>query len=629
MAASSFNSRRRTALLLGMAALLAAAIAVLFWHVQQQRSAQLAATQQTLPQVARAMREDPAAWFAAERDFTALARDLDADRVTAIGLARNSVLVSTRGGQRYFVLDGRATPVADWLLARYRDRAAPFQVTLLNTVSYDGPGGHETGNTLEAAGRALNILVMLGLVGALVWMMRGGGGGRQYDLNVKVETTFDDVVGAKEAKHALQDIAAFLKAPASFAALGARPSSGVLMSGPPGTGKTLLARALAGECGVSFISASGSDFTSKFYGVGPMKVKALFKAARKHAPCILFIDEIDGIGKRTTSGNGPAESEGNRIINQILVEMDGFKADEGVIVVGATNLVDNVDEALLREGRFDRRVHVKLPDVIDREGIFQLYTGRVKAESGIDYALLARLTTGLAPAALASIVNQATLLAAKLGREQVGQAELTEAIEISRMGEVNGAVRALTAEERERVAVHEAGHAVIAELLGVGRVEKVTILPRGGALGVTLVSPPEDRHLHRKSELENRIVMLLGGRCAELLTFGEASTGASHDLQEASRIALAMVAQYGFGSKGSLFNLAAIDNPALVQPEMGNAIEEAKDLLARLEQKCMACLTSHAGALHQIVEALLDKETVPGETVAQAVANATPELRVA
>ncbi|GAA5784720.1 ATP-dependent metallopeptidase FtsH/Yme1/Tma family protein [Chitiniphilus shinanonensis] len=622
-------------LLRNKAALAALALALLGgagwygWQRHQADDQRQALAAGSLPETARAMRDDPDAWFAAERDLSTLGRDLDGGRVATLGLARNSVLVSTRDGARYFVQDGDATPVAQWVLNRYRDRAAPFQVVMLNNVSYKGAGG-DAGNVLEVVGRSLNILLMLGLLGVTVWMVRGGNvGGRQYDLNLKVETTFDDVIGAKEAKHALQDIAAFLKTPESFAALGARPSAGVLMSGPPGTGKTLLARALAGECGVSFISASGSDFTSKFYGVGPMKVKALFKAARKHAPCILFIDEIDGIGKRTSSGNGPAESEGNRIINQVLVEMDGFAPGDGVIVVGATNLVDNVDEALLREGRFDRRVHVKLPDVIDREGIFRLYSGKVKTEPGIDYEQLARLTTGLSPAAVASIVNQATLLAAKAGKASVGQHEFQEAIEISRMGEVNGAVRALTEAERERVAVHEAGHAVIAQLLGVGRVEKVTILPRGGALGVTLVSPPEDRHLHRKSELEHRIVMLLGGRCAELLTYGEASTGAAHDLQEASRIALAMVAQYGFGGSGSLFNLAAIDNPALVQPEMGNAIEEAKQLLSRLEEQCSAHLTSHAGALRHIVAELLDKETVPGETVARAVAEISPELRAA
>ncbi|WP_169307513.1 ATP-dependent metallopeptidase FtsH/Yme1/Tma family protein [Chitiniphilus eburneus] len=620
---------RNKTLLAGVAVLVIGAASWYGWQQHRDSAQQQALAASTLPQTAQAMREQPDAWFAAERDLSTLARDLDADRVAALGLARNSVLVSTRAGARYFVQDGRGTPVAQWALDRYRDHATPFQVVMLNNVSYDG-AGNDAGSALELVGRSLNITLMLGLLGVMVWMVRGGGvGGRQYDLNLKVETTFDDVIGAKEAKHALQDIAAFLKTPESFAALGARPSAGVLMSGPPGTGKTLLARALAGECGVSFIAASGSDFTSKFYGVGPMKVKALFKAARKHAPCILFIDEIDGIGKRTSSGNGPAESEGNRIINQVLVEMDGFAPGDGVIVVGATNLVDNVDEALLREGRFDRRVHVKLPDVIDREGIFRLYADRVKTEAGIDYEQLARLTTGLSPAAVASIVNQATLLAAKAGKDAVGQREFQEAIEISRMGEINGAVRALTTEERERVAVHEAGHAVIAQLLNVGRVEKVTILPRGGALGVTLVSPPEDRHLHRKSELENRIVMLLGGRCAELLTYGEASTGAAHDLQEASRIALAMVAQYGFGGSGSLFNLAAIENPALVQPEMGNAIEEAKQLLSRLEEQCTAHLTSHAGALRHIVAELLDKETVPGNVVEQAVASISPELRAA
>jgi cell division protease FtsH len=394
------------------------------------------------------------------------------------------------------------------------------------------------------------------------------------------------------------------------------------MVGGPGTGKTRLAQALAGECGVAFIAATGSEFTSKYYGAGVQKVKSLFAKARKNAPCILFIDEIDGIAARSSGGHGPAEAESNRIINQVLVEMDGFKDSEGVIVIGATNLPQQLDPALLREGRFDRRVHVRLPDVSERADIFKLYCGKKTTAADVNFDRLARLTTGLSPAAIEAIVNHAAMKAAREEAQAITEAHLADAIEVNRMGEVNGTQKALTPHERERIAVHEAGHAVIANLLKAGRVEKVTILPRGGALGVTLVTQDEDKQLHLKSEMEARIEMLLAGRNAELLYYGEASSGAAHDLQEASKLALAMVSRFGFGSDGSLFSIAALTDSLQAQPELVHAIAESKKVLADLNAKCQANLAQVRPALDSVTQQLLQDETVAGEFVEKAVAGA-------
>jgi cell division protease FtsH len=461
------------------------------------------------------------------------------------------------------------------------------------------------------------------LLALVVYAMRDSIGGSARVVEKPAGIGFSDVIGAGEAKHALQDIVDYLKDPRRYRDIGARAPCGVLMLGGPGVGKTLLAKALAGECGARFIATNGSEFTSKFYGVGVQKVKKLFETARKNAPCILFIDEIDGIAKRTSSGAGPAESESNRIINQLLVEMDGFEANEGVIVVGATNLEDNLDEALLREGRFDRRVHVKLPDVRDRSAIFRLYTGKLRTEGTIDHEQLSRLTTGLSPATIAHIVNHAALVAARAGSRSVTMGHLMEAIETTRIGELNGAERALGERERRYIAVHEAGHALVSAVLGYGKVEKVTILPRGGALGVTLVTQEEDQTLVLRSDMEKHIQMLLGGRNAELAVFDEASSGASQDLQQASKLALDMVGRYGFGQDGALFSIGAL--PAQhASRQVAAAVRQANQLLEGLNLKCQQIMRAHRDALDAIAEELLAHETVSGERVQALIAQRAP-----
>jgi cell division protease FtsH len=565
---------------------------------------------------AQEMRSTPQAWTAVEKDGSDLLRDLRAGRIGAVGLAPNALLVSTTGGERYFVVDGRGSFAALAISQAQQADAHPFQLVVLPDSTVGAPAADS--RALTTARDLAAIFLPLLLVALVVYTMRDSIGGAAKLVEKPAGVGFDDVIGAGEAKHALQDIVDYLKEPGRYRAIGARSPCGVLMLGGPGVGKTLLAKALAGECGANFIATNGSEFTSKFYGVGVQKVKKLFETARKNAPCILFIDELDGISKRTSSGAGPAESESNRIINQLLVEMDGFEANEGVIVVGATNLEEHLDEALLREGRFDRRVQVKLPDVRDRCAIFRLYTGKLRTEGAIDHEQLARLTTGLSPATIAHIVNHSALVAARAGSRAVAMAHLMEAIETTRIGELNGAQRALGERERRYIAVHEAGHALVSAVLGYGKVEKVTILPRGGALGVTLVTQEEDQTLVLKSDMEKHIQMLLGGRNAELAVFDEASSGASQDLQQASRLALDMVGRYGFGQDGALFSIGAL--PAQhASRQISAAVRQANQLLEALNLQCQHVLRAHRRALDALTEELLAHETVSGERVLELV----------
>lgn len=571
---------------------------------------------------AQAMREAPQAWTAVEKDGSELLRDLRDGRIEAVGIAPNALLVSAVGGERYFVVDGRGSFAALAIAqAKEADARHAFQLVVLPDSNVGAPAAEK--EALTTARDVSAILLPLFLLAFVIYTMRDSIGGTAKVVEKPAGIGFDDVIGASEAKHALQDIVDYLKDPQRLRAIGARAPCGVLMLGGPGVGKTLLAKALAGECGARFIATSGSEFSSKFYGVGVQKVKKLFETARRNAPCILFIDEIDGISKRTSAGAGPAESESNRIINQLLVEMDGFEANQGVIVVGATNLEDNLDEALLREGRFDRRVHVKLPDVRERSDIFRLYTNKLRTEGAIDHEQLARLTTGLSPAAIAHIVNHSALVAARAASSAVSMGHLMEAIETTRIGELNGAQRALGERERRHIAVHEAGHALVSAVLGYGKVEKVTILPRGGALGVTLVTQEEDQTLMLRSDMEKHIQMLLGGRNAELAVFDEASSGASQDLQQASRLALDMVGRYGFGQDGTLFSFGALP-PQHASRQISAAVRQADRLLDGLNRQCQQLLCAHRGALDALTQELLAHETVSGERVLALVAQCEP-----
>ncbi|HEY1607951.1 MAG TPA: AAA family ATPase, partial [Paraburkholderia sp.] len=461
----------------------------------------------------------------------------------------------------------------------------------------------------------LTALLPLLMLGGLFWFMRREMNCGAQLLGKSPTLRFEDVIGAGEAKAALADVRAWLTEPAQFTGIGARAPCGVLMTGGPGVGKTRLAQALAGECGANFIAITGSYFSAKYYGVGIQKVKRLFDLARKNAPTVIFIDEADGLGKRTDTGGGPVEAESNRIINQLLAEMDGFESNEGVIIVAATNHPENIDEALRRAGRFDRTVQVGLPDVEDRSAILRFYAANLKTKDGdIDFGQLARLTTGLSPATLAMIANQAGLVARKAGAQAVAAEHFVEAIKIARIGDINGAERALTDGERRRIAIHEAGHGLVAALLGTGVLEEITILPRGGALGVALITKTQDKYLYTETEMRNEVKVLLGGRNAELLRFDEASSGAAQDLQEASRITLDMVSKHGFNADGNLFSLAALPQQ-VAGLQLKAAIGHANGLLHELNDACFALLRANEPVLRAIADQLLEFETVPGETV--------------
>ncbi|MDB5754567.1 MAG: cell division protein [Massilia sp.] len=611
-AKNSFLSRYGRYVTLGVTvAAFAGLVTFLHWRHEQHN----ARVSPALNGVASQMRNDASAWTHQEKDASEMLRDIREQDVTAIGVSPNAILVSTRDGAKYFVTDHNATFSNALLLGEIKaDVRSPYQLAWLPDANIR-TGTSRWIDAFDKTHDAISLLLPLLLIGGLIWLMR-----REMTAGAKLldrapALCFDDVIGAGEAKAALSDIQAFLTNPKQFTDMGVRAPCGILMVGGPGVGKTRLAQALAGECGANFISITGSYFSAKYYGVGIQKVKHLFDLARKNAPTVIFIDEADGLAKRTDTGSGPVEAESNRIINQLLAEMDGFASNEGVVIVAATNHPDNLDEALCRPGRFDRTVHVRLPDLEDRAKIFRFYAGKLTSKSDdIDFNQLARLTTGLSPATLAMVVNQAGLVARKVGDDEVASKHFVEAIKIARIGDVSGAERALNEDERTRIAVHEAGHGLVAAVLGTGVLEEVTILPRGGALGVALITKTQDKHLYRETEMRDEIQVLLGGRNAELLAFSEASSGAAQDLQEASRISLDMVSKFGFNVDGNLFSLAAL--PAQYAGlQMKTAIEHANILLKDLNEACYALLRDNEPVLRAIAEQLLESETVPGATV--------------
>ena len=597
------NPRQARALFLGLSLIVAvlAGVAWQLWpHAPKPAASGAAAV------MLEQLKESTQPWLENRRDLSTLVADLRDKRIASAAVDREAVYISTMDGARYWLPD-QSGRVADLLLQRYADGSGElFPLSLFRT---DGEAPWYAG-ALSYAPLGLLALLLLGVAALKM---------RPYQvLRKSTGIGFDDVIGAHEAKQALADVTAYLRDPSAFVELGARPPRGVLLTGEPGTGKTQLAKALASEANAAFIQVTGSDFSSMYFGVGIQKVKALFQAARRQAPCIIFIDEIDGIGKRSEQTRS-SDAESNRIINRFLTEMDGFDASTGVLVVGATNFPNSLDAALLREGRFDRSIAVGLPTLGDRDALFRLYAGKLRRAADIDFAQLARNSVGLTPAAIASIVNQAALLAARAHAARVEMEHMVEAIEISRIGAKPDGVTPLSEAERTRIAVHEAGHALVAAALNTGRVEKVTILPRGQALGVTLVTPLEDKRLHLESELRGRIQMLLAGRNAEQLYFHEVSSGAGQDLQEASKLALSMVGALGMGPAGSLLSLQAV-REAHIEFDSSATLDSADALLQQLNRECFALLQRMKPALDEISQRLLDEESVPGEAVLAAIA---------
>lgn len=470
---------------------------------------------------------------------------------------------------------------------------------------------------------------------------RFGGGGPQGALSftkskakVYVEgeatkTTFADVAGVEEAKTELVEIVDFLKNPQRFTSIGARIPKGVLLVGPPGTGKTLLAKAVAGEAGVPFFSISGSEFVELFVGAGAARVRDLFEQAKKQAPCIVFIDELDAIGKsRATGGFMGGNDEREQTLNQLLTEMDGFAAtNTTVIVLAATNRPETLDPALLRPGRFDRQVLVDRPDLSGREAILNIYARKVKLGNNVDLHTIAARTPGFAGADLANLVNEAALLAARARRETVSQADFAEAIERVVAG-LEKKSRVLNEKEKKIVAYHEVGHALVGALMpGSGRVEKISIVPRGmAALGYTLQLPTEDRFLMSEGELRGQIATLLGGRSAEEIVFASITTGASNDLQRATDLAERMVTTYGMskilgplayekGQQNNFLGDGGMMNPRrMVSNDTAKAIDqEVKDIVETAHQQALDILKTNRDLLETIAQQILEKEVIEGE----------------
>jgi cell division protease FtsH len=453
-------------------------------------------------------------------------------------------------------------------------------------------------------------------------MMQIGKSKAKVYIENKTGVSFADVAGIDEAKEELVEVVEFLKTPEKYQKLGGRIPKGVLLLGPPGTGKTLLARAVAGEAGVPFFSISGSDFVEMFVGVGAARVRDLFAQAVEHAPSIIFIDELDALGKARGMNILSSHDEREQTLNQLLAEMDGFDPNQGVIIMAATNRPEILDPALLRAGRFDRQVLVDRPDIKGRESILRLHAKNIKLSPSVDLSVIAAKTPGFVGADLANIVNEAALLAARQGKDAVQMTDFDEAIERVVAG-LQKKSRVMSPKEKSTVAYHECGHALVAELVpGADPVSKISIIPRGmAALGYTQQLPTEDRYLMTRSELLGRIYVLLGGRVAEEMVFGDVSTGAQNDLQKATEIARTMVTQFGMSEKVGLVSLEGprtplflpvpMQTPREYSEETARTIdEEVKRTLSETHAKVREILSTHRQTLERLAKLLLEKEVI-------------------
>ncbi len=478
----------------------------------------------------------------------------------------------------------------------------------------------------------LPLLLMIGLILFFMQQMQGGGNrvmsfgksrARQITKDMP-KVTFEDVAGVDEAVEELMEIKEFLENPAKFQALGAKIPKGVLLYGPPGSGKTLLARAVAGEAGVPFFSISGSDFVEMFVGVGAARVRDLFEQAKANAPCIIFMDEIDAVGRQRGAGLGGGHDEREQTLNQLLVEMDGFDIKAGVILIAATNRPDILDPALLRPGRFDRQIVVDRPDLEGRKAILKVHTKGKPLSGGIDIDVLARRTPGFTGADLANMVNEAALLSARHGKKNIDMIEMEEAIDRVVAGPEKK-TRLISDKEKEIIAYHESGHALVAHTLpNADPVHKISIIPRGRALGYTLTLPTEDKYLVTKSELVDELAMLLGGRTAEEMIFGDITTGDQNDIERATKVARQMVMEYGMSDElgpitlGHKQEQVFLGRDFVAEPNYSDAVayqidQEVRRLIDEAHGEARRILTDQRERLEVIAKILVEKETVDKE----------------
>jgi cell division protease FtsH len=483
---------------------------------------------------------------------------------------------------------------------------------------------------------------MLLLLGIWIFFMRQmqAGGGKAMSFgkskarllnDTKNKTTFKDVAGVDEAKEELHEIIEFLKEPQKFSKLGGKIPKGVLLIGPPGTGKTLLARAISGEANVPFFSISGSDFVEMFVGVGASRVRDLFEQGKKNSPCIIFIDEIDAVGRHRGAGLGGGHDEREQTLNQLLVEMDGFENNEGVILIAATNRPDVLDPALLRPGRFDRQVTVGAPDVKGREGILKVHTSTVPLTDEVDLKVIARGTPGFTGADLANLVNEAALLAARDDKKAVAMVDFEEAKDKVLMG-VERRSMVISDKEKKNTAYHEAGHALVAALLpGTDPIHKVTIIPRGRALGVTMQLPMDEKHTYQRNYLFSSLAILMGGRCAEEICLGEMTTGAGNDIERATEMARKMVCEWGMSDKMGPLTYGTKEEQVFLGKDFSSQKnfsdqtaklidQEVKTLVMDGYTRATDLLNKNRDILEAMAQALLERETIDGKDIENIIA---------
>jgi len=498
----------------------------------------------------------------------------------------------------------------------------------------------------------ISLLPVLVLVGLWVYFMRqmqGGGGGRAGAMSFgksraklqgedQIKVTFEDVAGCDEAKDEVSELVQFLRDPGKFQRLGGRIPKGVLLVGPPGTGKTLLARAIAGEAKVPFFSISGSDFVEMFVGVGASRVRDMFETARKHAPCIIFIDELDAVGRQRGAGLGGGHDEREQTLNQLLVEMDGFEGSEGIIMIAATNRPDVLDQALLRPGRFDRQVVVPLPDLKGRELILKVHMNKVRLAEGVDARLIARGTPGFSGADLANLVNEAALFAARENHKAVEHRHFELAKDKIMMGAERRSM-AMSENEKRLTAYHEAGHAIVGRIVPEhDPVYKVTIIPRGRALGVTMFLPEADRYSMNKTQLESQLASLFGGRVAEELIYGKekVTTGASNDIERATEIARNMVSKWGLSDalgpltydddEDEVFLGRSVTQQKSVSDETHRLIDkEVRKIIDAAYERARQILSDHDEQLHLMADALMLYETIDARQIDQIMDGQVPD----
>ncbi|MEK7770311.1 MAG: ATP-dependent zinc metalloprotease FtsH [candidate division NC10 bacterium] len=554
--------------------------------------------------------------------FSDFLKKVEAGEVREVILRGNAVTGKLASGEAF------RTTTADYpdLIKTLKDRGVRISVK-----ATDGAPGYFA--------IFLQWVPMLLFIGVWIFFMRQmqGGGAKALSFGKararlvsekQNKITFQDVAGVEEAKEELREIIEFLKDPPKFQKLGGKIPKGVLLVGPPGTGKTLLAKAIAGEANVPFFSISGSDFVEMFVGVGASRVRDLFEQGKKHAPCIIFMDEIDAVGRHRGAGLGGGHDEREQTLNQLLVEMDGFETNEGVILIAATNRPDVLDPALLRPGRFDRHVVVARPDVKGREEILRVHTRRIPLAPNVDLKVLARGTPGFSGADLANLVNEAALLAARQDKKSVEMIDFENAKDKVLMG-VERRSMIISESEKKIIAYHEAGHALVADLLpGTDPLHKVTIIPRGRALGLTQQLPTDDKYNYSKEYLVNRITILLGGRAAEEIVLQQQTTGAGDDLEKATDMARKMVCEWGMSEKMGPLTFGKSEEHFFLGREMSRPKDYSEDTAILIDAEIKRIVTDSASSarhmlevnlekLHALARALLERESLDGEEIAR------------